>query len=426
MLLFYHVGLFWVSFANLIHCQSSPGPYDVSITEAQAKERNCPTACQANLYTNEELDRQVFGNVPFDSKFYATAKNFTGSHPGDLLKIQQQDASLYDIPAGYSFWLMQYTSVGVDGKEVPATAFVALPRTATPGSQTRLIAYAHGTIGVVYACATSASYNGYDYNTWTILGGPGYAVVATDFAGLGNNYTSHKYGNPVLNSEDVYFSVVAARKAFPRVFTTGWAAVGHSQGAGAVWGLSENPRVATSQSGKYLGGVAIGPSARLNDLLSAVPFTVGWGYSNVVVNIFKALNFPLQPIILNQDGKDRYPLVQELQLCYTAQGELNADLPTHGIVDLTSDVLQHNSKAYTAFQNMYGAATGKKGYEKLLVIQSVNDEIVNVTATEKAYKVAKGVGNDVHLSLYHGYDHDETVGASAPEWLQFLDTQFKK
>ncbi|GIJ90936.1 hypothetical protein Asppvi_009901 [Aspergillus pseudoviridinutans] len=399
-------------------------PNDLNFTEAQAEEHNCGPLCQQNLQRYEELDREVFGNVPYDYEFYETAANFFESRPGDLLKLQQQNASAYDIPPGTSLWYMQYTSVGVGGSKVPATAFIALPYAKVPGQKTRLVAYAHGTIGVVPACAASSSYNGFDYHSWQLLTGPGYAVVATDYAGLGNYYTSHKYGNPVLNSEDVYFSVVAARKAFPGVFTDGWAAVGHSQGAGAVWGLSENPRVATTESGNYLGSVAIAPSSRLNDLLTAVPLNVSWGFATLIVNIFQALMFPIQPIILTPEATARYPLIYELQLCDTAQAELNGDLPDHGVVDLTPAITQHNHEAFIAFQNEYGAATGRKGYKELLVIQSIDDEVVNVTATKEAYEYACKVGNTIHLSLYSGLDHDDSVAASAPEWLEWLDNKF--
>ncbi|KAJ5175675.1 uncharacterized protein N7482_001552 [Penicillium canariense] len=414
-----------VSLPLCVQAQDYTRPNDLNITEAQAEKYNCDALCQENLQKYEGLDRQIFGNIPFDYDFYATAANFTSSQPGDLLKLQQQNESMYDIPPGTSLWLMQYISVDVGGAPVPVTAFIALPYAEAPRDKVRLVAYAHGTIGFVPACAASSSYNGYDYHSWQLLTAPGYAVVATDHAGLGNNYTSHKYGNPVINSEDVYFSVVAARKAFPEAFTTEWASVGHSQGAGTVWGLSENSRVTTTESGEYLGGVAIAPSARLDDLLTASPIAKGYGFGDFIVNIFKALDFPIQPIVLTPAAMDRYPLTYELGLCDVSASELNVDLPNHGIVDSTPDITQHNHEAYIAFQNKYGAATGRKGYKALLVIQSTDDEIVNVTATVKAYEYACKIGNIVHLSLYSGLNHDSSPAASSPEWLQWLDSRFK-
>lgn len=421
----YSLGLLVVSLSARVQAQAPNRPNDLNITQAQGDAYGCSDqACQENLQTFEALDRPVFGDTPFNYDFYATADNFTNSKPGDLLKLQRQNSTLYDITPGSSLWFIQYTSVDVGGVPVPATAFVVLPYLSEAGNQTPLIAYAHGTIGTSPACAASSSYNGYDYDTWQILPTSGFAVVATDYAGLGNNYTTHKYGNPVLNSEDVYFSVVAARKAFPDVFTNKWASLGHSQGAGAIWGLEENPRVATDESGEYVGGVAVAPSARLNDLLTAVTLSTAYGFGPLIVNIFQALKYPIQPQILTPEAMKRYPLVNALGLCDNSQSGLNFDLPNHGILETTPEQDKVIHDAYTKFQDQYGAATGRKGYKDFLVVQSITDEVVNVTATMEAYDFACKIGNVVHLSLYTGLTHDESVAASAPEWLKWFDDRF--
>lgn len=408
--------------------QTAGRPNDQNFTTAQAQAASCDQACQTNLQQGIDGDVETFGPVPFDSNFYATASNFTNSKPGALLKLQQLNETTLNIPPGTSFFLMQYTSVGLNGSLVPATAFVALPFSADVGSnqssQVRLVAFAHGTIGYVPGCAPSSSYNGYDYFTWQILSYPGYGVVATDYAGLGNNYTTHKYGNPVLNGNDVYFSVMAAREAFPGTFTNRWASIGHSQGAGAVWGLSENSLVASNASGEYVGGVAVGPSARLYDILTLA--NPNSGYWPMVKNIFDELPFLPQPNLLTPTALNRTKLISELQLCFDGIAVLNQDLPSWGLVNMTPAITTQNSNAYTAFQNIFGAATGKKGYKDLLVINSINDETIVVNATLKAWNASCSSGNNIHLSLYTGgLSHTQSFPASSPEWLQWLDNQFK-
>ncbi|GFP58620.1 hypothetical protein ACSS6W_005913 [Trichoderma asperelloides] len=417
----YSLGLLVASLAALVQAQQPNRPNDLNITQAQGNAYGCSSkACLENLQTFEALDRPIFGDAPFNYDFYATADNFTKSKPGDLLKLQRQNSTLYDITPGSSLWFIQYTSVGVGGQLVPSTGFILLPYLSEASNKTPLISYAHGTIGTAAACAASSSYNGYDYDSWKLLPPHGFAVVATDYAGLGNNYTTHKYGNPVINSEDVYFAVVAARKAFPNVFTTKWASLGHSQGAGAIWGLEENPRVASNQSGEYVGGVAVAPSARLNDLLTAVPLSEGYGFGPLIVNIFQSLNFSIQPPVLTPEAMKRYPLMNALGLCDNSYAGLNFDLPNHGILKPTPEQNKTIHEAYTKFQDQYGAATGRKGYKDFLVVQSHDDEIVNYTATIKAYDFACKKGNIVHLSVYHNLTHDESMAASAPEWLKWL------
>jgi len=65
----------------------------------------------------------------------------------------------------------------------------------------------------------------------------GFAVVATDYAGLGTP-GAHQYDNKIPQANDVVYSVPAARAAVPSLGSR-WVAVGHSQGGVAVWGVAE-------------------------------------------------------------------------------------------------------------------------------------------------------------------------------------------
>ena len=83
--------------------------------------------------------------------------------------------------------------------------------------------------------------------------GLGYAVVVSDYAGLG---TSFPYAALDLRSNalDVIYSVPAARAAVPGLGTR-WVAAGHSQGALVAVGLAEAEREIGDPN--YLGAVAI-------------------------------------------------------------------------------------------------------------------------------------------------------------------------
>lgn len=82
--------------------------------------------------------------------------------------------------------------------------------------------------------------------------------MATDYAGLGNGEIEHQYIASAANANDndVYWSVAAARKAFSNALTREWVSIGHSQGGGAVYKLSEDELVQDNSSG-YLGGVSV-------------------------------------------------------------------------------------------------------------------------------------------------------------------------
>lgn len=405
-------------------------PNDLNFTAEEVEKYGCGEKCQANLREGMEADREIFGGYPFDHDFYATASNFSDAKPGDVLKFEPFNVSTLSIPPDLTAYRIQYVSTGMNGETVPATAFITLPYMTFPGQKPRLMAFAHGTIGVTPSCAPSSSYNFYDYYTWQMLAVAGYAVVGTDYTGLGNNYTAHKYVNCVLNSEDTYWSVIAARRAFPNTFTRRWAAMGHSQGGGTVWGLSENPRVTDSESGEYIGSVAVAPAARIFDQalesaryqeLSAEASSAK--FMSLIAKGVQAVNPPSTKIDFFSDAAlKRTELIDKLQLCLRGSGSVTADLPLAGIKNSTA--LQ-NSEQLKDFQKKYGAAQGKKASRDLLVLQGMADGTVNYNATKISYHAACEAGNSVRLSLYPGLDHQPVLTASAREWMPWLDERFR-
>lgn len=190
-----------------------------NVSAAVAEEYGCNQTCQHTNTLANMADLNTLG-VKFDYDFYDTAVNFSSSKPGDILKIAPINPSKVSIPAGIAAYKIQYTSLDIDGSYIPVTGFVALPFTLLHKTKKfPLLAYAHGTIGIYRGCAPSSSPELFDYSTWTTLTTRGYAIVATDYAGLGNNYTAHKYVNFAAHANDIYYSVVAARKAFGSILT---------------------------------------------------------------------------------------------------------------------------------------------------------------------------------------------------------------
>ncbi|GME35537.1 secretory lipase [Neofusicoccum parvum] len=99
-----------------------------------------------------------------------------------------------------------------------------------------------------------------------------YAVVATDYAGLGPSYTEHRYCSFPAHANDVFYSVTAARQAFGAVLSAGWLAVGYSEGGGAApWKLPESIDAIAAAHGKdqaarYLGTVALALATKIWDI----------------------------------------------------------------------------------------------------------------------------------------------------------------
>ncbi|NLG54901.1 MAG: lipase, partial [Rhodococcus sp.] len=129
--------------------------------------------------------------------------------------------------------LLTYWSVGPHGVPMKSTGVVYLPEGQAPEGGWPVISYAHGTTGIADHCAPSRGVlpdlivNKLNY--WLTQG---YAVVATDYVGLGTDGV-HPYLHGESASNSVIDMVRAARSVTPSL-SNSWAALGQSQGGQAV------------------------------------------------------------------------------------------------------------------------------------------------------------------------------------------------
>ncbi|KAM3450341.1 hypothetical protein MY3296_006229 [Beauveria thailandica] len=266
------------------------------ISQDVAESLSCGQLCQKNIADANEVDIKTFGNN-FDFDFYATAENFTKcQEPGRILKLKPIDPTELNVDPGVTAFRIQYTSVTSTGDIVPVTGFIAFPlrHTSLNASQEdryNLVALAHGTIGLFRGCGVSSNPGLDDFGTWQPALRKGFAVVGTDYAGLGNNHTSHKYLNMIDHTNDVYYSIVAARELFGAQLSLKWMVFGHSLGGGTAWKLAESSFVKNDSS--YVGSIAMAPATYFVDTMREV------------FNMTRKLFF---------NGKNKSPLVKELAL----------------------------------------------------------------------------------------------------------------
>ncbi|KAK2471357.1 hypothetical protein H9L39_17588 [Fusarium oxysporum f. sp. albedinis] len=340
-----------------------------NVSAKVAQSYGCGSDCYKVLQFTNEADHSLVHTEPgFDFDFYATAKNFSGSSPGDLLKLQPLDPKPLTIQDGTTAYRFQYTSIDYNGSLVPVTGFIAFPMIPIGTRKYPLVAFAHGTIGVYQGCAPSASQNLFDYGTWPLITNRGYAVVATDYAGLGNNYTTHKYCSFPAHVNDLYYSVVAARKAFGHILSEDWMSVGHSQGGGAVWKLAESKFVqhAVSDAGRYLGTVAISPATTILDMFRMHGENLQKNLKEfrpyVVVAELPSFSIGLSRVLpkykhelLGKGLKQRLGLMDKTQVCATAMMGMTVDLSIKDIVNVKAA----DSKILEKWQNDTAPGSGR-------------------------------------------------------------------
>ncbi|KAB8223483.1 Alpha/Beta hydrolase protein [Aspergillus novoparasiticus] len=401
-----------------------------NISTATLEAYGCDTTCQTVFDYAQAEDRTLFG-TDFEFNFYATASNFSRSQPGDLLKFEAIDPDGLDVINGMSAYRFQYTSRDLDGSLVPATGFIGLPYTSfRKDKKYPAIAYAHGTIGVFAGCPPSTTPTLYDYTSWSILIEKGYAIIAPDYAGLGNNYTEHKYLSFPAHANDLYYGMVAARKAFPGLFTDGWMGVGHSQGGGSVWKLSESKLLQTGAAGKYLGTVALAPASKIYDmtLLGVESLSQTSNYASYDI-LYETLWLPFA-IERVFPGMSRAPFAETLQ--NRTKIASMAQACNYGIMslayglkplDLFTPAIKNNTD-FQEWQDMVAPANGDNAGEPMMIIQGLNDTAVLPQITVSSFKDACRYGNEAHLRLYPGMDHSDVLTASSPEWLAFIDGRF--
>ena len=150
----------------------------------------------------------------------------TSPRPGQLLSAR----SVNDGPALPSAGrneVITYASQDGNGDPVVVSGTVAIPRTPAPEGGYPVISWAHGTTGVADACAPSADFAGGPAHSY--LSGvnaslddwvaKGYAVVSTDYQGLGTPGI-HPYINGDTEANAVVDIVRAARDVDPAVGST--------------------------------------------------------------------------------------------------------------------------------------------------------------------------------------------------------------
>lgn len=426
-----------------------------NVTAAQARAASCGDECLEGIRLGTVADVVATG-TSFDWDFYATAANMTRSRAGDMLKLEAvQPGRRKGVKAGTSVWRFQYTTVDLDGTLVPATGFIAFPYGAPrrPGgydvgagggadirgddtaagggadgsNKFRLVAFAHGTLGMYTGCAPSTGPSLFDYDSWQPLVGRGYAVVATDYAGLGNNATQHKYCSFNAHATDVYYSVVAARRVFGHVLTREWMAAGHSQGGGAAWKLAESEYVANDTA--YLGTVALAPATHAVDMLQLV-LDGGARHSAYLPYLPEAVRRAdpsYRETLLSDTVRRRLRLADEAQLCNSALLAMTQDLTGRPDRLVSLPGLARDLPALRRWQAAVAPAQGARGRSPapVLVLQGLNDTAVLPPTTMAAVESScREGGNEIHLSLYPGLEHSPLLQAGAPEWLGWIDARF--
>lgn len=359
-----------------------------------------------------------------DDSFYAAPANSTGAPAGALLKVEREcNTSLYTLPPTLSLSRFMYQSKTLNGTLVPVSGFILWPYAARPHQGGfPFIAWAHGTSGSSKECAPSNIQNlWYHFQGLYELAIHGYVVVATDYAGLGvsedasGNSIIHEYATGPAQSNDLFYSVSAARQAFTHV-SDDFIAMGHSEGGGAAWAFAE--KLAAEPLRGYLGTVALSPFTSILDLPPEEPIIPAI-LLFLVPNLQR--NFgPFAPEdIFTPKGLQSLQVLNQLEGCTTIIYQI-----------VGPDLLKPGWQNNTSIQRYQeAAANGRKPINgPLLMIQGGADPIINSSTVEAAINdtVQRIPSSQIEYHLLPNVTHSPTMYAGLPIYLEWINARFAR
>lgn len=348
------------------------------------------------------------------------AADYSDDGPGslesaeELLTIDRRLSGISSIAAR-----VVYTSTsGVDGSSQRVSGTVFAPEGTAPEGGWPIIAYGHGTTGVLEDCgpSTDPELLGSSQIVAALVRS-GHVVAVSDYQGLGLDGTYHPYLDARTVGNNLIDSVRAARKLVPNT-STRWASFGGSQGGQAAWAANE----LASSYGEGLdmvGSVSLVPAADITGLATAAADgtltedqkpLLQW----VLVGLAKS--HPELDLDDYRRGvvKERW---DELSAC---GGVLAADR-TALAAQISDDDLRPATPQATAVLEGYlremSLPTGPAA-APMLIVYGGKDTLISQAWTDAAIAAGCADGDTIQYVLQPNSGHADIDGAAAFGWLQ--------
>jgi alpha-beta hydrolase superfamily lysophospholipase len=387
--------------------------FALGATVALAQDNPPPSSLPRSL--SEAIAMERADALPRTGFYDIAPAALARTRPGDLLR--RADASDYALPQGAKAVRFLYHSKDADGRDVATSGVVLIPAGAAPTGGWPIVAWAHGTSGVARMCAPSLMRDlAYGEEGLMPMVRAGFAVVATDYHGLGTQ-GPHQYVSKTAQARDVVFAIPAARAAVPEL-GRGWVVDGHSQGGLAAWAVAELE--ATRHDPGYLGAVAIAPATNLGALadMTLAPKGVAF-YLDYLTYAIHARSPGFSPArVLTGAALSRY-----------------ADVTTKGCWNYAFASFLDDSKPSRLRSGWAETAAAKRFFADtvvgqvrltapLLVIAGEADQSVPIDGVRHSVAIACHTGSALEFKSYPGLDHDPVMVNSTPDQLDWIRARF--
>jgi pimeloyl-ACP methyl ester carboxylesterase len=360
------------------------------------------------------------------SAFYVWEKVVPDT-PGKLLRQEPLAQNLMLANASEGVRVLYTSTNGLDNKTpITVSGAIYFPKGTAPAGGWPIIAWAHGTTGIADVCAPSwapRSQRDVDYlNAWLAQG---YAIVATDYQGLGTP-GPHPYHVAKAEGWSVLDSVRASLKAFPQLADS-VVIVGQSQGAHAALSaalLAKEYAPSINLLGTVATGVSIyspfTPPTKAPQI--AVPNRTGGGF-NGVLPLLNLHTFMLLDPVLNTSEYLSDAAKPVFDLARTAcETDLEQAADRNHVT--AENALKKNPQEAAAKAAIYERYPAPRFAQPVFIGSGLADVIALPEGQFDFVMAACYAGSTVEAHYYTGKDHSGTVNASLVDSMPFVKKVF--
>jgi pimeloyl-ACP methyl ester carboxylesterase len=350
--------------------------------------------------------------------FYDVTESELRGEPGSIIRFEVKNLA----PPGATVFRMLYRSTDPAGRPVAVSAIAIRPEGPNPPGGRDVVAWAHATTGVVRECAPSLLDQGYgEIPGLSDLLSRGYAVVATDYPGLGTA-GPHPYlvgdseGRAVLDSVRALAGIpdIGAGRRF-----VVW---GHSQGGQAALFTGQlAPRYAPDL--RLLGVAAAAPATELGQLFED-DLTSAAGKILTAMTLYawhELYGFSLPDAVRAEAVPDVERIGKTcIDFLRGDLEDLEAERPL-GHKFLKLDPAKDPPWAKVTADNVPGQ---ERIAVPVFIAQGTADTVVDPPVTDEFVRILCARGTPVHLVRFRGADHMEIPKRSAGEAIEWIARRF--
>jgi hypothetical protein len=240
----------------------------------------------------------------------------------------------------------------------------------------------------------------------------GYAVVASDYAGLGTDFRSAVM-DVQSNAADVINSIPAAHAAVPQL-SAKWVAMGPSLGANIAISVAESE--GRIRDPNYLGGVAIGGVADLKAIYERLP-------KEQSLRMLMFLAYGIKTVYPDFSVRD---MLTEKALPAYQQVNKSCGSVENGAELSASEMMKPNWKKDKFVEqfldrNMPGR---NPAFGPILVIIDDADSAVPPSLTAQAIARMCRQGDRVQLNKFSGSEPGRVIGGSVRDQMSWIEARF--